>query len=182
MKISEPLEYLEKNKDFCHLGWQLKQAYKNEIKTRVILTGHVLCLQIKMVDKGPIKYDWVNHKEFVPLQSIPGDKSEPKKTRVGLTPTPQLTLKDQAFVIFSDLAPNPSGDKSVLSQFKEDYIITGHRADITEMIDSADKGDRRRIIVKLPTRLLCLEFKKMYMEKAFNGVNPTIELPEVSNE
>ena len=140
------------------------------------LVRHILCVQVKMIDKGPIKYDWFNQK------SIPGDKSEIKKTRVGLTPTPPLSTQDQAFVIFSNLAPDPTGKKSVLSQFKEEYIITGHREDISDTIDSADKGDRRRIIVMLSNRILCFEFKKMYSEKQFNGFIPTIEIPESSNE
>ena len=61
-----PKEYRVANKEYLHLGWQLKQGHRNAIKTRVVLLQHVLCLQVKKIDKDGIKFDWSIHKEFVP--------------------------------------------------------------------------------------------------------------------
>ena len=169
-----PAEYRVENKKLLHLGWQLREALKKSILTRVVLVGHIMCLQIKKHDQGGTRYDWVNHKEFVPPQSIQGDKNEITKTREGLTATPQLTDEDQAFIIFSALTYEDS--KPIMAHFKEDYLIPDHRVLALDMTTGTDRNKKHRIIVKLQTSALCLEWKQFYSNRPFNGNNPTIEL------
>ena len=170
-----PVEYRAKNKDFLKLGWQLKQVMKNTIKTRVILVGHILCLQIKKNDEGGIKYDWVIHKEFCPPQSTPTDKKDAQKSRPGLTATPQLSDKDKAFIIFSALTPDPNGDKPIRSYFEREYLEFDHREQM-QMVEVIDQTDQFRLIIKLANKSLCEEWKEIYSKKDFNGTPPTIEL------
>ena len=165
-----PAEYRIKNKEFLKLGWQLKQVMKNTIKTRVILLGHILCLQVKKNDQ---KYDWVIHKEFVPPQSSQTETQLVHKTRAGLLATPQLTDEDKAFIIFSDLSPDPSGDKPIMAYFQREYLEFDHRSQITETIDQTDNY---RLILKLPSKSICEEWKNIYIKKAFNGKIPSIDL------
>jgi hypothetical protein len=79
-----PKEYRPKSKELLHLGWKLKQAKKNTIKTMVVLLGHLLCLQIKKKDEGDIKYDWVIHKEWFPPQGVLLTKRKFRKTELVL--------------------------------------------------------------------------------------------------
>ena len=171
-----PKEYREQNKDFLAQGWQLKKALKNSIKTRVVLVGHILCLQVKKLDHNDTKYDWVMHKEFVPPQSTPTDKAKSNKTRPGFTASPQLTDEDQAFLIFSDLAPGEDDTVPMLTMFKDSYILATHKELVLDTIDSVDRNGKHKIFVRLATMDLCKEWLRFYKHNAFNGSNPTIEL------
>ena len=171
-----PKEYRTQNKDYLYLGWQLKKALKNTIKTRVILVGHILCLQVKKLDHGDTKYDWVIHKEFVPPQSTATAKTETKKSRAGFTPSPQLTENDQAFLIFSALTPGEDETEPIMTMFRDKYILATHRDILTDMIDTVDKNGKHKIFVKLPNKALCQDWLNLYQYKPFNGTNPTIEL------
>ena len=168
-----PKDYRSMNKDFLHLGWQLKLAKRNTVKTRVVLIGHLLCLQVKKHDEGEIRYDWVIHKEWCPPQKAPSDKAEVQKTRVGLTPTPGFQDKDKAYVMFSDLTPDPSGEKHLVPYLLNEYLEPRHKHHIKDTVDNSDKN---MIFIKVQSREICEHWLEVYSKKEFNGKVPTVQI------
>jgi hypothetical protein len=160
-----PREYRAQNKEYLHLSWQMKKAIKDTIKTRVILVGHILCLQVNKLDHDDTKYEWVMQKEFFPPQPNPTDKTETKKPRPGFTPTAQLTENEQAILFFSTLVPGEDETVPIMTP-------TG----TSSLIDSVDKKGKHKIFVKLPNKELCLDWHNLYQQKPFNVTNHIIEL------
>ena len=168
-----PRDYRAKNKEFLHIGWQLKIAMRNTIKTRVVFMGHLICLQVKKKDEGGAKFDWVIQKEWFPPQQKSGDRSEASRNRSGLTPTPEIQEKDRCFVIFTDLVPDPEGKKDMIDSFKKDYVEGIHQQQIKDTVDHTNKGI---IMIKVMSKEICEHWEQHYAQKKFNGALPKIQL------
>jgi hypothetical protein len=169
-----PPAYRNKNKELLHKGWQLKLAKRFTIKTRVILVGHLLVLQVKNVDDLDSKYDWVNQIEWFPPKSDPTAKPEPKKPRAGLTPTVLISEAELNYVIFSDLTTDSTDDKSkMIPYMMTTYLDDRHKAQVGETVNQTEEN---RILIKVASKVIANEWKDTYLNKPFNGKNPTIEL------
>ena len=173
MEKCMPREYRNKNKELLHLGWQLKSALKNGIKTRVIFQEHLLCLQVKKKDEGALKYDWTIQKEWFPPQRVSGVKSEAARNRLGLTPSPEIQEKDRHFVIFTDLTPSTDDNQVMLDYFLKSYVDTAHNKHIKDTVDYTSRG---MIMVKVMSQEICDFWLEHYSAKEFNGVVPKIQL------
>ena len=168
-----PREYRSKNKEFLHLGWQLKLALRYSIKTRVVMAGHLICLQVKKNDVGDTKYDWVIQKEWFPPQRVTGDRSEVQKTRVGLTPTPEIKERDTFYVMFTDLTPAPDGKQHLVDDFLKNYLEGNHSQHIEDTVDHSGKN---MIMIKVGSKDICEQWEAHYSLKKFNGSAPKIQL------
>ena len=147
---------------------------RNTIKTRVVLNGPILCLQVKPLDHGDVKYDWVIHKEWFPPQKTSSGKAEILKTRAGFTTPPIKSIqdKDGAYVMFSDLTNPPSG-KHLVDFLVQDYLEPRHSHNIQDTVDHTNK---KMVIVKVLPKEACTEWMDVYSKKEFNGKLPTVQI------
>ena len=79
------------------------------------------------------KYDWV---ERFPPKSNPTAKPEPKKPRAGLTLSVLISEAKLNYVIFSDLTPYSTDDKSkMIPYIMTKYLKDRHKAQVGETVN-----------------------------------------------
>ena len=136
-------------------------------------------MQVRKLEAN-IKYDWVNYIEWCPPISDPSEKPENPRTRTGFTPTPVLTDKDSAYVLFTDLTPDPQGEKTLEKYFMENYLEPMH---VKQIEEKTVKNEQNRIIVKVRSQEISQHWLEVYSKKNFNDKSPKIQLiapPSVS--
>ena len=165
-----PQCYRQKNKDFRHYGWQLREAAN--VQTRVVFKGHKLVLEFKEHDQGDEKYDWTIAKEYFPQPVSPTDKGEADRDRRGLKPSKTIEQIETNKVIISNLTVN-SDLESTMAYFENNFLEKGDKDKVGPVL--TDKlMSKNMLIVTLPSKQDCVSFKTKYEKKDFNGKNPRI--------
>ena len=167
-----PQRYRQRHREFREYSWQLKQAA--DVQTRVVFKGHKLVLEFKQNDEEGIKYDWTIAKEYYPEPVSPTDRSESNRDRQGLKPSKTIEQIGTTKVIMSNLTV--TADKETTEEyFKNAYVKPEDRDKVKEVF--ANKVVSKNIlVVTLPSKEDCYEFKKTYEQIDFNGKKPRISV------
>ena len=166
-----PRKYRQKNKEFVDYGWQLKQV--RDVKTRTVFRGHLLVLEMKKLDQGEQKYDWIIMKEFYPEPEVPTDKGEVSRSRVGLTATKPLEDAEKNVVILSNLTITADKDPTE-TYFRDVYLTKGDDKKVVNV--NTNKIGQKILIVTLIDRQACLDFATKYRTIKFNDSEPRISV------
>ena len=164
-----PRRYRQKNKEFVDYGWQLKMI--RNVKTRTVFKAHNLVLEMKDLDEGEQKSDWMIMKEFYPEPETPTDKGETNRTRVGFKATKPLEEKN--IVIFSNLTIN-NDKETTKTYFKDKYLTNGDDTKVLQV--NTDKIEKKLLIVTLTDRKTCFDFATKYKTVKFNDSEPRISV------
>ena len=167
-----PQRYRQKNKDFRHYGWQLKEAAN--VQTRVVFKGHKLVLEFKEHDKDDNKYDWTIAKEYFPQPVSPTDRGEADRDRRGLKPSKTIEQIETNKVIVSNLNVNADLE-STMAYFENNFLEPADR-DKVGVVVSDRLMTKNLLIVSLPNKQDCADFKNTYEKKDFNGKKPRISV------
>ena len=167
-----PQRYRQKNKDFRHYGWQLREAAN--VQTRVVTKGHKLVLEFKQHDEGEEKFDWTIAKEYFPQPVSPTDRTEAERDRRGLKPSKTIEQIGTNKVILANLTVNADLD-STMAYFENNFIEPTDK-DKVDQVDSSKLINKNMLIVSLSSKQECNLFKAKYEKKDFNGHKPRISV------
>ena len=143
------------------------------MKTRTVFRGHLLVLEMKKLDQGEQKYDWIIMKEFYPEPEVPTDKGEVTRSRVGLTATKPLEDAEKNVVILSNLTITADKDPTE-SYFRDVYLTKGDDKKVVNV--NTNKIGQKILIVTLIDRQACLDFATKYRTIKFNDSEPRISV------
>ena len=118
------------------------------VKTRTVFKAHNLVLEMKDLDEGEQKSDWMIMKEFYPEPETPTDKGETNRTRVGFKATKPLEEKK--------------------------YLTNGDDTKVLQV--NTDKIEKKLLIVTLTDRKTCFDFATKYKTVKFNDSEPRISV------
>ena len=167
-----PQRYRQPHREFREYSWQLKEAAN--VHTRVVFKGHKLVLEFKQHDAEGIRYDWSIAKEYFPEPVSPTDRTQTNRDRQGLQASKTIEQIGTSKVILSNLTVNGEVE-TVKEYFLNSFIKPEDKDKIGEI--SVDKLVSKKIlIVELPSKKDCAEFKATYEKRDFNGKNPRISV------
>ena len=167
-----PQRYRQKNKDFRHYGWQLREAAN--VQTRVVTKGHKLVLEFKQHDEGDDKFDWTIAKEYFPQPVSPTDRTEAERDRRGLKPSKTIEQIGTNKVIVANLTVNADLE-STMAYFENNFLEPADK-DKVDKVDNTKLINKNMLVVSLPSKQECARFKATYEKKDFNGHKPRISV------
>ena len=161
-----PQRYRQPHREFREYSWQLKEAAN--VQTRVVFKAHKLVLEFKQPDEEGIKYDWSIAKEYFPQPVSPTDRTETNRDRQGLHASKTIEQIGTAKIILSNLTLNGDLD-STITYFKNVFVKPEDNDKLGEIV--TDKLVSKNIlIVSLPSKKACSDFKEKYEKLDFNGL------------
>ena len=167
-----PQRYRQPHREFREYSWQLKEAAN--VHTRVVFKAHKLVLEFKQPDADGIKYDWSIAKEYFPQPVSPTDRTETNRDRQGLQASKTIEQIGTSKIILSNLTLN--GDlESTMTYFENVFVKPEDKDKLGEIM--TDKLVSKNIlIVTLPDKKACSDFKEKYEKLDFNGKKPRISV------